>query len=71
MQGISLTVEQYTALISLLPQIESSLNDKGQEVPRPEFGASKDGLSKTRDIVDEDHNSRKTNIEATSDEDEE
>ncbi|PNS20680.1 hypothetical protein CAC42_2925 [Sphaceloma murrayae] len=37
-KGISLPIEQYTALLHALPQIESALKDQGLEVPRPNYG---------------------------------
>jgi hypothetical protein len=36
-QGISLSMEQYTALVALLPDIERVLKSKGVEVPRPKY----------------------------------
>jgi len=36
-QGISLSVDQYTALLSVLPQLETLLHDRGIEVPRPRY----------------------------------
>ena len=44
-QGISLTLEQYNTVMSVLPEVESALAAKGAEVERPEFNgvaASKD-----------------------------
>jgi hypothetical protein len=74
-QGISLPVEQYNALLTLLPQIEGKLSEKGHEVPRPEYGASaNDQTAAKNDQDDEDEEEaddpKKSNIEATSDEDE-
>lgn len=71
MQGISLTIEQYSALITLMPQIEDLLQKKGEEVPRPDYGASKDAPAKTDASDDEGDEPEKANIDATSDEDEE
>ncbi|KAK0335705.1 hypothetical protein LTR91_020064 [Friedmanniomyces endolithicus] len=36
-KGISLSVDQYTALLSVLPQLETLLHDRGIEVPRPRY----------------------------------
>ena len=36
-QGISLSIDQYTALVELLPKIETALAARGVEVPRPEY----------------------------------
>ena len=38
LQGISLSIEQYTALIEILPDIERVLKSKRIEVPRPQYG---------------------------------
>jgi hypothetical protein len=73
-QGISLPVEQYSALLQLLPQIEKSLVEKSQDVPRPDYGAPVPKESSEDDDEDEDdeddNEPAKKNIEATSDEDE-
>jgi hypothetical protein len=68
-----MTVEQYSALLEILPQIEKQLAEKGVTVPRPDF----DGTAPTKagdgdEGNDEDENGthQKANIEATSDEDE-
>ena len=37
-KGISLSIEQYTTLMDLLPDIESALKSKGIAVPRPSYG---------------------------------
>ena len=38
-QGISLPIDQFSALVTLLPHIESVLKDKGIELARPSYGA--------------------------------
>ena len=37
-QGISLPIEQFNALIKVLPRIETALAGKGQSVERPDYG---------------------------------
>lgn len=44
-QGISLSLEQYNALIELLPQIETALKGKGEDVSRPDYNDDKSTLS--------------------------
>ncbi|KAL9108577.1 MAG: hypothetical protein Q9227_006663 [Pyrenula ochraceoflavens] len=44
-KGISLTMEQYIALVEALPGIEEVLKSKGEHVTRPEYG---DGSSSSR-----------------------
>ena len=39
-KGISLSVEQYTAFIDILPDIERVLKKKGVTVPRPQYDKS-------------------------------
>jgi hypothetical protein len=39
-KGISLTMEQFTALLGVLPDIERALKSKGVEVPRPQYDKS-------------------------------
>ena len=36
-KGISLTTEQFTALLAVLPDIDHVLKSKGIEVPRPQY----------------------------------
>ncbi|KAL9627080.1 MAG: hypothetical protein Q9164_007711 [Protoblastenia rupestris] len=44
-KGISLTLEQYNTVMSVLPEVESALAAKGAEVARPEF----DGVAASKD----------------------
>jgi hypothetical protein len=37
-QGISLNIDQFTAFIEQLPEIEKALEAKGITIPRPEYG---------------------------------
>ena len=39
-QGISLNIEQFTAFIEQLPEIEKVLKAKGITIPRPEYGGA-------------------------------
>lgn len=66
-----MSLEQYSALIDILPQIETALKKKGEDVPRPKYGEPQATHAQgDRDDDDEDQSLRKANIEATSDEDE-
>ncbi|PSN61450.1 PC4-domain-containing protein [Corynespora cassiicola Philippines] len=38
-KGISLTIEQYNALMAALPFVESALKERDEDVARPEFDA--------------------------------
>ncbi|GAB7352251.1 hypothetical protein MBLNU459_g2720t1 [Dothideomycetes sp. NU459] len=38
-KGISLSIEQFSTFVELLPQIEEVLKSKGEEVPRPKYGS--------------------------------
>ncbi|KAI9877388.1 MAG: hypothetical protein M1830_004038 [Pleopsidium flavum] len=81
-KGISMPLEQYGALITLLPAIETVLSEKGEKVPRPDYtsqAAAKDDESageedEVNDLKEEgepDGNGvSKKNFEATSDEEE-
>ena len=71
-------IEQYTALIQLLPQIENVLVEKGERIPRPNYehnpndnddlADDKNGAAEAENIKNK---RKKSNIEETSDEDEE
>jgi hypothetical protein len=74
-------VDQYSAFVELLPLIEKELVKKGEKVPRPEYNVHirKEGVvgdeeeeeeKDLSDIGDESGVPKKSNIEATSDEDE-
>lgn len=84
-QGIALPVDQFSAIIQLLPHIESVLKGKGIEVARPVYDAAGgDGDEKgeeEKEEVDEGETGkaqekagkgtkRKKNFEATSEEEE-
>ncbi|KAK5061145.1 hypothetical protein LTR84_007687 [Exophiala bonariae] len=72
-KGISMSLEQYSALMDILPQIENALKDRGEDVSRPKYGKQQtpDVQDDQDDHEDEDQSLlKKSNIEATSDEDE-
>ncbi|GMF81692.1 unnamed protein product [Aspergillus oryzae] len=77
-KGISLPIDQFASLVTLLPDIELTLKDIGVSVPRPDYAGG-------HSISNEDHNEAsgdgddsergashppRKNIEATSEEDE-
>jgi len=59
-KGISMPMDQWAALMEVLPQIEGVLREKGESVVRPKFGEG-NGV---------EVGSGKKNFEATSEEDE-
>jgi hypothetical protein len=68
-------LDQYSAFIELLPQIENELGKTGDRVPRPQYGgrlSEERGARKEEesDVGEGDGVQKKSNIEATSDEDE-
>lgn len=74
-QGISMSIEQYSSLIELLPQIEELLESRAVKVPRPDYSGTakvddEDDDDREEDDEDEDMDTKKANIEATSDEEE-
>jgi hypothetical protein len=73
-QGISLPIDQFSSLVTLLPEIEIALQEKGLSIPRPNYidqGTNTGGNDK-KDSTDGLPMARpsRENIEATSDEDE-
>ena len=71
-QGISLTPEQFSTLIELLPQLETTLQDKGTSIPRPNYTDDPASKAEADEDVDDDKadDDIKKNHEATSEEDE-
>lgn len=75
-----MTLEQFSTLVTILPQIETALNKKGEKVPRPEYDGRGPVRSTTEDEDEDDEDDdaseegggrkKKANIDATSDEDE-
>ncbi|KAK6006658.1 hypothetical protein QM012_005666 [Aureobasidium pullulans] len=37
-KGISLSLEQFSAFLGILPEVEAALKSQGQELPRPNYG---------------------------------
>ncbi|OQD79579.1 hypothetical protein PENANT_c048G08273 [Penicillium antarcticum] len=68
-KGISLPMDQFSALITLLPRLEQALKEIGETLPRPTYlGTPSEG--DTQEHSDSNRSPSKQNIEATSDEDE-
>lgn len=68
-QGISLSVEQYNALVKAIPAINAALRAQGEKVEEPEDEAES-ALVPVSKPKKERKRSPKANIEATSDEEE-
>lgn len=66
LQGITLPMEQFSALIRFLPDIEDVLSQKGESVPRADYSKS---VTENMDSSKDSKKGGKKNIEATSDED--
>lgn len=67
-QGISLTLEQFNTLITLIPHIEAVLADKGESVVRPNYSGEQPALVNEPRGKEEDSGGGKKNFEATSEE---
>jgi hypothetical protein len=73
-QGISLSVEQFKALLNIIPSITAALGKEGEDIDVPETGVlleDKSGLEVGPVFKKTKSKPEKSNIEATSDEDEE
>jgi hypothetical protein len=73
-KGIMLSMEQYGAIIQLLPELENILTAKGETVPRPEYGSAMQKMEENGGAEDGDEKpqgkkSAKGNFEETSEED--
>ena len=76
-KGISLSLDQYKALVRAIPDINAALRDDGvaiSDAEGEEDGGAGEGSSKTPSVAKEKKEkkakaSKKSNIEATSDED--
>ncbi|KIW43223.1 uncharacterized protein PV06_04348 [Exophiala oligosperma] len=71
-KGISMSIEQYSALIGVMPQIDQLLRERGEKVPRPKYDGNAPPAESVQDDEEqpEAETDRKANIEATSDEEE-
>ncbi|KAF7560470.1 hypothetical protein G7046_g3662 [Stylonectria norvegica] len=69
-QGISLSIEQYTALLKAVPGINAALRELGQAVSDPEESNQLAVVTKPDASKKEKSKPSRSNIEATSDEDE-
>ena len=66
-----MSIEQYSALIQIMPQIEQLLQSQGEKVPRPSYtGYPCTADDDDQEGTEEEEFNAKNNIEATSDEDE-
>lgn len=63
-------VDQFAALVTLLPEIEQSLAQQGQSLPRPNYSGD-GGRGDSEDMEQGGLKPDKQNIEATSDEESE
>ncbi|KAJ5207182.1 ssDNA-binding transcriptional regulator [Penicillium cf. griseofulvum] len=72
-KGISMPVDQFAAIVSILPEIEQALKENGETLPRPIYSA--EGGQSVKGEQGQDHSDNqsptKQNIEATSDEESE
>ncbi|KKY23039.1 putative rna polymerase ii transcriptional [Phaeomoniella chlamydospora] len=76
-KGVAMTMEVYAALIDLLPEIETALKENGENVPRPEYNipspekaGADDEEAESTDELSAEERGKKSNFEATSDEEE-
>nr|OQO17211.1 hypothetical protein B0A51_17336 [Rachicladosporium sp. CCFEE 5018] len=53
-KGISLTTEQFNAVVEALPQIEASLKEKDIDMPRPDYSAAIPAAATKEEDDDED-----------------
>lgn len=71
--GINMPIDQFQTFLTLLPQVLEELSDKGIEIEMPDLGATKSkhfSKSASDDEEEVESKPKKSNIEATSDEDE-
>ncbi|KAI7090518.1 hypothetical protein KC356_g1481 [Hortaea werneckii] len=75
-KGISLSVDQYNAVVEIMPQVEQVLKNKNVEVARPDYDKGADSGAPVQEegelnaASDDAKSDKKANHEATSDEDE-
>ncbi|KAJ5400420.1 hypothetical protein N7465_010909 [Penicillium sp. CMV-2018d] len=72
-KGISMPVDQFAAIISILPEIEQTLKENGEILPRPVYSAEggQSGQGEQGQVHSDNQSPSKQNIEATSDEESE
>ncbi|KAJ5637279.1 hypothetical protein N7490_007158 [Penicillium lividum] len=70
-KGISMTVDQFAALVNILPGIEESLKEQGVSLPRPMYSGDEAQSDVDQDKINNSSTSSKQNIEATSEEESE
>ncbi|GLI82263.1 hypothetical protein PoHVEF18_010693 [Penicillium ochrochloron] len=68
-KGISMTLDQFSAFIKLLPDIEQAVKKQGESLPRPAYTGSVEQVDAEDDQETNNASPSKQNIEATSDED--
>jgi hypothetical protein len=62
-QGISLNIDQFTAFIEQLPEIEKALKAMGITIPRPQYGEAR-ASSKTEEQAKEENEDEEEEEEA-------
>ncbi|KAJ5486357.1 ssDNA-binding transcriptional regulator [Penicillium desertorum] len=72
-KGISMPVDQFAAIVSLLPEIEKALKENGETLPRPVYSADggQSDQGEQGQANPDNQSPSKQNIEATSDEESE
>lgn len=60
-------MEQFNSLVSALPHIEAVLADKGESIPRPEYGAA--AAKKPEASEDEEEEAEESDAEEEEEED--
>ncbi|KAK6417256.1 hypothetical protein LTR95_017362 [Oleoguttula sp. CCFEE 5521] len=69
-KGISLTTEQFNAVVEALPQIEASLKGKDIDMPRPDYSAVIPAAA-TKEEDDDDDDEEDEEVDEAEDDDEE
>jgi hypothetical protein len=69
MQGISLSVEQYQALVGMIPSINEELRRMGLSITDPDSAVSSSTATSSKSPKKNKKKSEKENFDATSDED--
>jgi hypothetical protein len=65
-----MTMEQFSAVVALLPQLEEAVAEKGERIPRPDYDGKPSRVAEAANESDDDAQAPKANFEATSEEDE-